>query len=108
MELHVLVVPPAMFEGQNLEQEFNVLINPELANVQPNGQVAYAWIGPLLSIRVKQLNERGEPMTDAQKMATETGRRIMIAAAAMKVPIVFFYEPAWLMIELENPCTGDV
>jgi len=106
MELHVLVVPPTIFEGQNLEQEFSVSIKPELANVQPNGQVAYAWIGPLLSIRVKQLNERGEPMTDAQKMATETGRRIMIAAAAMKVPIVFFYEPAWIVLQLEDSMSG--
>jgi len=106
MELHVLVVPPAIFEGQNLEQEFSVSIKPELANVQPSGQVAYAWIGPLLSIRVKQLNERGEPMTDAQKMATETGRRVMIAAAAMKVPIVFFYEPAWIVLQLEDSMSG--
>jgi hypothetical protein len=106
MELNVLVVPPTMFEGQNFEQEFSVLINPELANVQPNGQVAYAWIGPVLPIRVKQVNARGEPMTDAEKLATETGRRIMIAAAAMKVPIVFFYEPAWIVLQLEEALTG--
>jgi len=52
LQLHVLVVPPTIFEGQNLEQEFSVLMTPELENVQPNGQVAHAWIGPVLPIRV--------------------------------------------------------
>ena len=76
--------------------------------MQSNGQVAHGWIGPVLPIRVKQLNERGEAATMAESQATENGRRITPSAATMKVPIVFFYEPAWLMIELENPCTGDV
>ena len=106
MQLRVTVVPPTQFTGQNLEQEFSALMTPELENVQPNGQVAYAWIGPVLPIRVKQVNARGEPMTDAQKLATETGRRIMVAAAAMKVPIVFFYEPQWIGLQLEESLTG--
>jgi hypothetical protein len=106
MQLHVLVVPPPVFEGQNLEQEFSAFMTPEMENVQPNGQVAHAWSGPVLPIRVKQVNARGEPMTDAQKLATETGRRIVVAAAAMKVPIAFFYEPAWIVLQLEDPLTG--
>ena len=106
MQLHVLVVPPPELQGQNLEQEFSAFIMPEMENVQPNGQVAHAWSGPVLPIRVKQVNARGEPMTDAQKLATENGRRIMIAAAAMKVPIVFFYEPAWIVLQLEDPLSG--
>ena len=47
-QLRVIVVPPRQFTGQNLEQEFSVLIKPELENVQSNGQVAHAWIGPVL------------------------------------------------------------
>ena len=83
LELHELVIPLPIFEGQNLEQEHSAFAQHKLQNVQSSGQIAHRWIGPLLSIRVKQLNERGEAATMAESQATENGRRITLTAATM-------------------------
>ena len=107
MQLHVLVVPPPEFEGQNLEQDFSAVFNPEMKTVQPNGQVAYGFIGPTLPIRVKQLNSQGRVATFAERQATEVGRRITVAAEAMRVPVVFFYEPASIVLQLKNQSSGE-
>ena len=106
LHLDVLIIPPTELEGQNMEQNFTAIVKRELQQPQRNGQIAHGWQGPVVPVRVKQLNAQGREMTVEERQATEVGRRITAAAAGFKVPIVFFYEKAWMMLRLENPRTG--